>query len=150
MRRRIAVLVIGFLSAGFAAGDESADVLKRQEAQFARAVAERDLARFRLFLAEDLRTFPGGEAKTGPDAMEAAWAPFFREDGPRIRWTPERAEIAASGDLGYTTGTYELSGRDPSGTPWTKTGSYVTIWRKSAEGHWKAALDIGTPPGPSK
>ena len=59
----------------------------------------------------------------------------------QLNWTPEFADIASSGDLGYTTGPWEIR-RNPQDTP-VAFGHYVTLWRKQADGAWKVELDIG-------
>lgn len=56
-----------------------------------------------------------------------------------LSWHPEKAEIAASGDLGYTFGKYTLSSSNM-----TEHGHYVTIWKKNNSGKWKYVLDTGT------
>ena len=60
-----------------------------------------------------------------------------------LTWAPDAAEVSASGDLGYTIGTYRRTAGGKTGT-----GSYVTIWKKSSDGAWRVAVDIGTPPSP--
>ncbi len=66
-----------------------------------------------------------------------------------LTWEPEFAEIAASGELGYTTGPYRIRPRrdaEPSGF-----GHYVSLWKKQADGAWRVFLDIGIQhddPGP--
>src|SRR5262249_39536644 len=60
----------------------------------------------------------------------------------QLVWTPEFADISAAGDLGYTTGPWERRpGAGQGGAP--AFGHFVTLWRKQADGKWKAALDIG-------
>ncbi|MBI4420961.1 MAG: DUF4440 domain-containing protein, partial [Gemmatimonadetes bacterium] len=54
-----------------------------------------------------------------------------------------RADVAASGDLGYTVGLFQSRRLDAAGKPVVGTGKYVTIWRKQADGSWKAMLDLG-------
>ncbi|MGV3539653.1 MAG: YybH family protein [Rufibacter sp.] len=67
------------------------------------------------------------------------------EKGPAspglLTWYPEYAEIAASGEMGYTTGPFEfkMSATDPK----SAHGHYVSIWRKNAQGIWKLLLDVG-------
>lgn len=56
-------------------------------------------------------------------------------------WKPSFADVASSGDLGYTYGTYELKSR-PEGKL-IGEGTYVTIWKKDKDGNWKFALDAG-------
>jgi ketosteroid isomerase-like protein len=56
-----------------------------------------------------------------------------------LSWEPEFADIAASGDLGYTTGPYE---NRPQGQS-SSFGHYVTLWKKQPDGRWKIAVDYG-------
>lgn len=52
-------------------------------------------------------------------------------------WEPQGADIAVSGDLGYTYGIYEMR----SGNDQVEKGTYVTIWKKKEDGTWKFVLD---------
>ncbi len=69
----------------------------------------------------------------------------FIEQGPAspivLTWRPIHAEIAASADLGYTTGPFEL--RATADAKETSHGHYVTVWKKQADGAWKAVIDGG-------
>jgi ketosteroid isomerase-like protein len=51
--------------------------------------------------------------------------------------------MAASGELGYTYGTYQL--KDKASDSLMGVGKYATIWIKQADGTWKAILDTGNP-----
>ena len=55
-----------------------------------------------------------------------------------LTWKPTKAEIAKSGDLGYSFGVYELITKDT-----TLKGTYVSIWKKQSDGAWKFVLDSG-------
>jgi ketosteroid isomerase-like protein len=75
------------------------------------------------------------------------------DPGPKemaLEWEPLRAEIAASGDLGYTFGTWKYTAEN--GKKVIIRGNYVTIWKKQADGRWKFVLDGGTtyPSGKNK
>lgn len=59
-----------------------------------------------------------------------------------IRWKPLHAEVAASGDLGYTWGVAE-SGPGKAG-PFKPYGIYVTIWKRQPDGKWKFVYDAAT------
>lgn len=74
--------------------------------------------------------------------MEAA----FEQATPE----PEYADIAASGDLGYTYGPYTLSFIGADGKKFTRTGRYFTIWKKRKDGSWKVMLDNGLQDDPPK
>jgi ketosteroid isomerase-like protein len=62
-----------------------------------------------------------------------------------LTWSPLFASISQSGDLGYTYGTYDLTGKNEKGEKITRNGTYVSIWRKDKEGKWKFVLDTGNP-----
>jgi ketosteroid isomerase-like protein len=59
-------------------------------------------------------------------------------------------EVSRSGDLGYTRGTYMLTATDPaSKKAVTEKGRFVTIFRKQADGSWKAVQDINNADAPA-
>ena len=55
-----------------------------------------------------------------------------------ISWTPQFAEVAESGELGYTWGTWKLKLPDT-----VQYGKYFTVWKKNQKGEWKVVLDGG-------
>jgi ketosteroid isomerase-like protein len=70
-----------------------------------------------------------------------------------LKFHATKVEVAKSGDVDYTQGTYTMTVTDPK----TKQlihdhGSYVTTYRKQPDGTWKAVADIATsdvpPPAP--
>lgn len=58
----------------------------------------------------------------------------------RLTWEPMFADLAQSGELGYTYGTYLVS--SPAGDS-LGVGTYVSIWKKKADGLWKFVFDAG-------
>lgn len=80
----------------------------------------------------------------GHEAARAIWAEILTTPGVSLRWKPVGAELARSGELGYTYGTYVFRKSEPGKEDVTRYGKYVTIWRKESGG-WKVAADIGTP-----
>jgi len=54
---------------------------------------------------------------------------------PALVWWPNWAGVAASGDLGFTTGGVEFGGK--------RSGHYFTIWRRQADAGWKWVYDGG-------
>ena len=65
------------------------------------------------------------------------------DSGIRFTRSPQYAEIAASGDLAYTYGTYLVETVDMDGKVIASEGNYVTIWQKDAKGFWKFVVDTG-------
>jgi ketosteroid isomerase-like protein len=65
-------------------------------------------------------------------------------------WEPLYADIAQSGDLGYTTGPYEIR-ENTEERRILRGGFYFSVWQKQADNSWKVLLDmgVGTPLLPS-
>lgn len=142
------VLLLG-LCAGLvacAAPDDEvrADAVMEADRAFARATAERGVDGWVSFFAED-GAMVGQTREVGHDAIRAAMAPVFADSTFSLQWEPVQAEVAASGDLGYTVGRYESRRMGTDGLEVRQTGSYLTVWKRGADGSWKVALDIGSP-----
>lgn len=106
-----------------------------------RAVATRDAAAFAALLEEDAVFAGGRRVSRGRAAVLEAWSPLLSEGGPRLRWTPVRAGVAASGDLAFTTGRWTLeTGKEDRPAERTE-GEYATVWRRGADGAWRVLLD---------
>jgi ketosteroid isomerase-like protein len=60
-----------------------------------------------------------------------------------LSWDPEVALMSSSGDMGYTTGPWELRARGAADTV-SGAGHYVTVWKRDSARTWKMAADIGT------
>lgn len=56
-----------------------------------------------------------------------------------LTWSPLYADVAASGELGYTYGTWHLETK----TGAKEEGTYCTIWKQDSTGQWKFVLDMG-------
>jgi ketosteroid isomerase-like protein len=50
-------------------------------------------------------------------------------------------EVARAGDMAYVLGTYQLTMTDPQGNPVNDHGKFVEVWKKQADGKWKAVAD---------
>ncbi|RJP73348.1 MAG: nuclear transport factor 2 family protein [Candidatus Zixiibacteriota bacterium] len=115
--------------------------LVEAERAFARAAADKGVrAAFLQYLADEAVVFR-------PQAVEARrWYLNYPESEAGLAWEPAFAEVSRSGDLGYTLGpwTYRPSLRDSI----QAYGHYVTVWRRQADGAWKAVADIGVPHPP--
>jgi ketosteroid isomerase-like protein len=123
----------------------------KADADFDAAVAAKGIEAWVATFAEDGLMFRAGEPVHGRPAIRELMAPAFATPGFSLRWQPVAADIAASGDLGYTYGTYQNSSPGADGKPEVRTGMYVTIWKKQADGSWKAVVDLGSsapPPQP--
>jgi uncharacterized protein (TIGR02246 family) len=62
-----------------------------------------------------------------------------------VRWDPDHASVAASGDVGYTIGRTTVSKVVPGGNEIVVARlKYLTVWKRQADGHWKVAVETGT------
>jgi len=95
---------------------------------------------------------PGGPSSNGKDAIRAAMKQMLSDPAMSLTFQASKVDVAKSGDLGYTQGSYKLTVTDPTTHKVINDhGSYVTTYRKQADGSWKAVADIATsevPPAP--
>lgn len=150
MTRRTVVITVVALMASIAGAGEAppgaAGEVWAADVAFDQAAADGDLARFASMVADDA-VFMGSGVLDGKEAIISGWSPLFAENRTAVlRWQPHTAEAAASGDLGYTIGTFELTATLPDGSEVKTGGTYVSIWRKGDDGRWRAVVDAGTPP----
>jgi uncharacterized protein (TIGR02246 family) len=159
MRRALAtssaavlLLAVSFLSAHEPAAvdlEAAKRAIRIADLEMAKAVSDRNLEKFNTLVADDA-VFFGRDVARGREAVAKAWLPLFTDPSMFLKWQPDEVHVSASGDLGYSIGTYDRMSKDPSGRPTSATGTYVSIWRKQADGRWRAVLDIGTPGTPVK
>jgi ketosteroid isomerase-like protein len=111
-----------------------AEVVAAERAFAGDARAEGANAAFLHYSAPDGIVF-----QPGPTNARAALA---RQPIPSIKidWWPAYAGIAASGDLGFTTGPYAIGEGEKQHHGW-----YFTIWKRQADGSWRWVLDHGPP-----
>lgn len=116
-----------FRSAGEERGGPSValrtDLLDLDRAYGSQSTHGEAVARFR---GKGVRLYRKGSLPT-PDAPEIAGAKL---EG----WRPSFADVALSGDLGYTYGAYQLE--SPAQSGW-----YVHVWRREAQG-WRLAIEV--------
>lgn len=88
---------------------------------------------FVTWIHDDGILYRGGAPVKGKEWTAARPNPPFT-----LVWWPEHADIAASGDLGWTTGPFESEAQGEKG--W---GHYLTVWQKQADGNWRFLIDSG-------
>jgi ketosteroid isomerase-like protein len=121
----------------------TADTLKQLEAELMKAAAEKGSAGYMFYYADDAVEVPNGHALIPGKANITPGMAFLDDKNNRLLWTPVGAGISASGDLGYTYGTYEFHSKDKDGKPTVDYGNYTSIWKKQKDGSWKVVLDMG-------
>ena len=88
---------------------------------------------------------PGAPPVKGVDGIRSAMRELANDPALSLKFQASRIEVAKSGDLAYSEGTYVLTVTNPATKkPVTDHGTYVTVYRKQSEGTWKAVSDIAS------
>ena len=80
--------------------------------------------------------------RTGPVNAIETWAQRNPAPAGLLTWWPTYADVSRAGDLGWTTGPYELREKPTDAGP-AGTGHFFTVWRRQPDGSWKFVLDLG-------
>jgi uncharacterized protein (TIGR02246 family) len=152
----LAAMALPITACNDTADTHDADVkaVQANEAQWNQDYAAKDLTKIVSHYADDaVLIVPGGPASNGKDAIGKSLGQMVADPALSLKFQATKTEVAKSGDLAFTQGSYTLSFTDPQ----TKQiindhGNYVTTYRKQADGTWKAVADIATsdvpPPTP--
>jgi ketosteroid isomerase-like protein len=129
----------------------TADTLRKLEAEFMKEALVRGSQGYMSYYADDAVELPNGADAIEGKVNIAKTMDFLDNKENQLTWTPVYADISASGDLGYTYGTFEFRSKAKDGKPTVSHGKYTSIWKKQKDGSWKVVLDMGNDsPEPGK
>ena len=112
--------------------------LVETERAFAAMSPEKGMkAAFLAYLADDGILF-----RQGPVNGKELWQKRPDTSSMKLEWEPIFADIAASGDVGYTTGPWILTPGPNLDQP-PAHGFFVSVWKKQKDGKWKLSVDLG-------
>jgi ketosteroid isomerase-like protein len=145
----VGLLVLGAGTAARAQSDDAAaDSIRAADAAWLKVYSAKDLKQSVAFFDEQGSLLsPNDPVATGKAAISKLVASDFTYGD--LTWHADKAGVAKSGDLGYTSGTYQFIFKDASGKPATDKGKYLTVWKKQADGSWKVlfnAFNTDLPP----
>jgi ketosteroid isomerase-like protein len=141
--RGFLLLVVTTSAALGQTNSKAVDAVRTADAAWLKAYDTRDVDKSVAFVDEQGSMLPPNTPiVTGKKAIAELIARDFELPDFKLAWHPDKAGVALSGELGYTSGTYEVSFRDPSGEMISDTGKYLTMWKKQADGSWKVLLDM--------
>lgn len=153
MKSFLPILVVAFLvatialpvphHAASASPKATVETLKRLEAEFMKAAAEKGSQGFMSYYADEAVELPNGGPVISGKVEIAKGMGFLDEKSNSLTWAPVGGGISSSGDLGYTYGTYQYRSNDKEGKPHVEFGKYTSIWRLQSDGSWKVILDMG-------
>ena len=123
------------------AADESA--IRAAATDWAKATEANDVEKFLSFYADNATVYPpGAPAASGADARRQFWTAAFALPDIHAKIATTSVEVAKSSDIAYELGTFDESFKDPKGKPVHIIGKYLVVWKKQANGQWKAFADI--------
>ncbi len=106
-----------------------------------------DTDEFLSYFADGAYFMPYGAPLVQGDAIRTTWEHLVSMPGFALEWTATTADVAESGEFGYTIGTFELTS-EQDGASMVTVGKYVTVWSKQADGSWKVQVDSFNTNGP--
>lgn len=102
----------------------------------------KDINKFMSYFGPEARLHVHGmPAATTEKGIRDIISGMLAIPGFDVTWQAAAADV--SGDLGYTTGTYQMTMNNAAGMATTDTGKYITIWKRT-NGQWKAVADTFT------
>jgi ketosteroid isomerase-like protein len=128
-----------------AADSKSADeqTLRNLDAQWSKDAGTKNLDKTISYYSDRAIVLPANSPiATTKEAIRNVWKDLLVSPGAAISWKMTRVEVSKSGDMAYSSGTYELTMNDASGKPVNDRGKYLEVWKKQADGKWKVVADI--------
>jgi len=130
-------------SAGGKPPKNPADAVRAADEEWMKVFAGKDLDKSVAFCEENGAVLaPNAPIAQGREAIAKSFSGFFALPNLKIAWHADKADVARSGELGYTSGMYQMSFTDPAGKVISDKGKYVTVWKKQVDGRWEVLLDI--------
>ena len=121
------------------------DAVEQTAQEILAAFEAKDAAKWNSYYAPDAIIATAGRpaAKDGR-AVSKAIRDDLADPNFKMILSHEKTEVTASGDLAYRRGSYKISATNPQ----TKKvedidGTYLTVFRKQADGSWKVVEDFG-------
>jgi uncharacterized protein (TIGR02246 family) len=80
---------------------------------------------------------------SGKTSIRGVHQQLFADPNIAMDFSTSKVEVSKGGDMAYTEGVYHLTTSDPkTKRPVSETGKYITLYKKQADGGWKAIEDM--------
>jgi ketosteroid isomerase-like protein len=136
------------ISAGEVAADEAA--IRKSDAAWAAAAKTANVDAWMAFYAADAVVMaPNVQIASDHELVRQTVTDLLALPHLWIAWRSIKVEVAASGDLAYLIGAYELHYDEARGARVSDRGKLLEIWRKQADGGWKCVVDTWNSDGPA-
>jgi ketosteroid isomerase-like protein len=115
--------------------------IKDLDAQWSAAAAAKNVDKTVSYYSSDAIVLPpNAKAATTKAAIRAQWKGDL-DSMIKGSWKSTRVEVAKSGDMACSTGTYSWTYKDDGGKTIKDHGKYLEVWKKQADGSWKCTAD---------
>ena len=123
------------------AEDQNAKALIALDNDWSNAALAKNVDRVASFYADDAVVYPPNEPiAVGRAAARKVWARYFADPTYQVSWKTTSAGV--ENNTGWTAGTYQDSFKGSDGKTIVGKGKYLCVWRKGADGKWKAIHDM--------
>jgi uncharacterized protein (TIGR02246 family) len=124
------------------AADEKA--IRELEAQWVKDIAAKDLDKDVAHYDNDASfLLPNMTIVSGKTAITGVHKEMLADPNLSLNFSASKVEVSKGGDLAYTQGAYTMTSTNPkTKKPETEKGKYLTVFKKQADGSWKAIEDM--------
>ena len=134
------------------AQDETA--IRDASKAWAAAAQAKDPEKFASFYTDDAVLMLADTPETsGKAAIHDTVAGLMKDPAFALSFETTKVEVARSGDMAYELSTFTITTTDEkSKKPVTGKGHGIVLWKKQADGSWKAHIDVpvsGPPEAPA-
>ena len=127
-----------------------ADSIKAEEAGWQKAYADKDLNVLAgEYVDDEAIANPGERLATTDIDRRKSLQSLLTDPNLKLTFASDRVTVASAGDMATSRGHYTITMTDKaSGKPVTSDGTYLTVYKKQADGSFNAVEDV-TVPGPA-
>jgi|SRR5579871_4422790 len=131
------------------AADEKA--IRDGEVAWSAEWGAKDLDKIVAHYADDAKVMvPDMPLMSGKDGIRTGFKGLMDDANLSLNFATSSADVSKGGDIAYTQGTYTMTYSDPKTKKRvSEKGKYVTVYKKQADGSWKAVEDINNPDAPA-
>ena len=131
-------------SGGTADADSAKQAIKADETKFNSDFKSKDLEGLLGHYADDAYfVAPGVKPANGSTEIRKAYADGTSDPNFAVSFASDKIEVSGSGDMAYARGRFTEKYTDPkTHKAMTDSGSYLTVYKKQADGSWKVMEDF--------
>jgi ketosteroid isomerase-like protein len=125
--------------------------IEEDQAQWLKDFHSRDVEKIVSHYSDDAVVIDSAAPPAkGPQEAKRLYTDAAADPASSLDFAPLEVAIAASGDIGYVRGSYKAINTVPNTNRTAEEkGTYISIYKKQANGRWKVAVDIGSSETPS-